>query len=196
MELLPIVCEQTGERTGASIARAEAIARGVWCQTTNVYVLNSAGEILCHQRSLTKERLPGVWMTHLGGHVGHDETYEENAGRELCEETGLTIDPASLIHWRTTRLPKARIWVAEYATLIDKPSHLLTPQSGEVEQFAWLSLEELNKQSLQNPTQWCVGTHDFSIEYSCLRAVLTAAKHKGFITSLQPIQTWMPLGSL
>lgn len=193
MELLPVISELTGEPTGEIVSRADAIARGVWCQTTSVYVLNSQGEVLCHKRSNEKERLAGVWMTHLGGHVGHDETYEENAHRELFEESGIKIHPTSLIHWRTTKLDRARIWVREFVTLIDFPAHKLVPQKGEVDQFAWLSLEEVNARNAAEPHNWCVGTHDFSIEYPCLRAVLTAAEEQGMIEPTQSIHTWMPL---
>lgn len=192
MEILPVVSEITGELTGEQLPRAEAIARGVWCQTTNIYVLNSKGEVLCHQRSLEKERLAGAWMTHLGGHVGVDESYEENAHRELFEESGIAIHPTSLIHWRTTKLDHARIWVREFVTLVDVPLHQLIPQKGEVEQFAWLSLDELNARTVAEPNIWCVGTHDFSVEYPCLRAVLTAAQQHGVISPREPIHTWMP----
>ncbi len=195
MELLPIVSEHTGEPTGEVLSRAEVIKNEAWCQTTNIFVLNSKGEILCHQRSLQKERLAGAWMTHLGGHVGHDETYEQNAHKELQEESGIHLDPSSIIHWRTTRLDRARIWVREYVVLVDKEAHELVPQAGEVEKFAWFSFEDLTARAQAEPHNWCAGTHDFAIEYPCLRAVLTAAQHHGAIDPLHPIHRWMPLAA-
>ncbi len=193
MEILPIVSEHTGEPTGVCLPRAEAIAQGAWCQTTNIYVLNSKGEVLCHQRSFDKERLAGIWMTHLGGHVGADETYEENAHRELFEESGIAVDPSTLIHWRTTRLDHAKIWVREFVILADIPVHKLVPQKGEVEMFAWLSAADLRDREMIEPKNWCIGTHDFAIEYPCLRAVLTAAQQLGIVKPTQPIHSWIPL---
>jgi hypothetical protein len=78
-------------------------------------------------------------------------------------------------------------------TLADIPAHKLVPQKGEVDRFAWFSAEEVRIQNDAEPHNWCVGTHDFSIEYPCLRAVLTAAEHHGAIEPKQPIHTWMPL---
>lgn len=195
MELLPIVSERTGERTGECLPRHDVIARSMWCQTTNVFVLNSHGELLCHRRSPAKERLPGVWMTHLGGHVGHDETYEQNAAKELLEEAGIASAPTELIHWRTTKIPNARVWVREFAVLKDLPFEKLQPQHGEVDCFAWMSIDEILRSSRTNRAAWCAGTHDLFVEYHCLRAALTAAQHVGAIRPETPIHAWHPLPS-
>ena len=193
MEVLPIVHELSGERTGECLPRHELLARAEWCQTTNVFVMDSEGRVLCHQRSLQKERLPGVWMTHLGGHVSADETYLENAQKELHEEAGITCETSELINWRTTKIPSARVWVGEYVVLKDIPLETLVPQPGEVEKFAWMTIDEILKDEAEHPENWCAGTHDFFVEYHCLRASLTTAKALGAINPPQPIHAWHPI---
>ena len=178
---------------GYSLPRAEVIAQGAWCKTTNVFVLNSKGEVLCHQRSLSKERLPGGWSTHLGGHVGEGEDFDDNARKELAEEAGIYVPAQAVIPWRTSRLNKARVWVRDFVTHYDGDVSELTPQVGEVERFAWMSFEEIMERSRQEPHLWFAGTHDFAKEYDCLRAVLAAGSTAGLIETPHELHVWHPL---
>lgn len=189
MEALAIVHPVTNTPIGV-LPRAQAIKEGAWCRSTNIYVMNSKGEILCHQRSLNKERMPGVWCTHMGGHVSSTESYETNALKELEEESGVTVSPESLIPWRTTKIDKARLWVREYVVLIDKAVTELVPQPGEVERFAWMSPEAILAAAKADETNWCAGTHNFMVEYHCLRAAITARQHESHAADLH---TWHPL---
>jgi isopentenyldiphosphate isomerase len=189
MEILEIVHEHSGEPTGAALPRKEAIEQKAWCRSTNVYVLNHAGEVLCHQRSLQKERLPGYWMTHLGGHVGQSETYETNAVKELEEEAGIIADPLHLISWRTTRKEESRLWMRDFVTLQDVALEDLVPQPGEVETFAWKTPQEIIKEA-KHGGKWKAGTHHFHTEYHCLRAVLSAAQAHGLIPAPAKTHIW------
>lgn len=195
MEVLPIVCESSGELTGNCLPRNEVISREAWCRTTNVFVLDYQGRVLCHQRSLQKERMPGSWMTHLGGHVGEGETPEENAIKEIFEESGISASKNELIHWRTTKITSARVWVSEYVVLKDIPLESLKPQPGEVERFAWMTVDEILQSEREKPELWCAGTHDFFVEYHCLRAALTSAQNAGAFAVGQPIHVWHPVDS-
>ncbi len=190
MEYLPTVHEHTGELTGVILPRPEAIRDGAWCMSTNIFVMNSKGEILCHQRSLNKERVPGTWSTHLGGHVGSDETFETNAHKEVFEESGVEVKPEDLISWRTTKLPTARLWVKEFVVYIDQPVEAFTPQMGEVEKFAWMSPEMILSEQAKNPSAWLAGTHDFEIEHHCLRAALNVAHGAQKISIAPSLFTW------
>lgn len=194
MEHLEIVNEFTGESLGITLPRHQAIQEQAWCKSTNIYVLNNAGEVLCHRRSLSKERWPGYWMTHVGGHVGAGETYESNALKELEEEAGIKANPSELIHWRTTRIPRARLWTKEFVILADRTLEELVPQPGEVEEFAWKHPETIITEFVDK-VGWCAGTLDFWTEYHCLRAALTVAHNQMEVkTAPQEFGTWHKLG--
>jgi len=190
MEHLPIVCEHTNKELG-TLPRPEAIATRAWCRSTNVFVMNSSGELLCHQRSLKKERLPGGWSTHLGGHVGVGETYETNALKELEEEAGLTLSPEKLIQWRTTKHEQSRLWIREYVVLHDAPETNFIPQPGEVEAFKWLSLSEILQ--LEKEGNWFAGTHDLKSEYQAMRSALVVAHNHGSCEVPEAMHSWQPL---
>lgn len=193
MEHLEIVCPNTNTPTGEKVLRADVINQGLWCRSTNLFVLNDKGEILCHQRSLEKERMPGVWSTHLGGHVGHGETYESNVQKEMEEEIGVGVPNDQIIPWRTTRIEPARLWVREFVTLLNVDVDQMTPQPGEVEVLRWMKPDEIIKSAKENPEQWCAGTHDFLVEYHCLRAALAVATSTGIIKTDNTLDTWHPL---
>lgn len=189
MEHLEIFCEQTNEATGEVLPRAEAIAKRAWCRSTNVFIVNHQGQVLCHRRTMNKERMPGWWMTHVGGHVGVGETYESNAQKELQEEAGVYVEADQLISWRTTKLEKARLWVREFVVVIDRPAEAFTPQVGEVEQFAWYAPEDILRLSKEEG-KWAAGTHDFLTEYHCLRAVIAAVQARGIVQLPEASHVW------
>lgn len=195
MELLEIVRPETGAPTGVCLPRAEAIAAGAWCRSTNVFLLNHAGEVLCHRRSLVKERLPGAWMTHLGGHVALGETYESNARKEIEEEAGIRLAHLPLIAWRTTRHDETRLWMREFVAVLDLPVEAFAPQQGEVEEFAWLAPQEIVRRAASGTETWRAGTHGFLTDYACMRAAITAASTTGAAPAAEHLHVWRPVGA-
>ena len=58
-------------------------------------LVNDAGEVLVQQRSVTKAH-GGLWE-FPGGKVEPGETPERALARELAEELGIAVDPATLV---------------------------------------------------------------------------------------------------
>lgn len=189
MELIRVLNKYDGSPSDLVLPRPMVIAQRQWCGTTNIFIINSKGEVLCHRRSDCKDRLPGVWMTHIGGHVGSDENYEENAKRELMEELGLH-NPPQLIPWRKTKIEHSCIWAKEFVAFADYEIAKLVPQKGEVDELKWLSPEEIVQKSSLEPHAWVAGTHNFMSEYQCMRAALVAATHAGAVHIPQSMQSW------
>lgn len=197
-ELLQIVDEKTGDLIGKQVTRKEVIEQRLWCRSTNIFVMNSKGQILCHQRSLNKERYPGWWMTHFGGHVSGEESYDDNAIKEVHEEIGIEVKPEELLPWRTSRKEESRLWVRDYITIFDGDTSELTLQKSEIEQVKWFSPEqifaELDNEDTEDGVGWKAGTHNFEQDYLCMRAVLTSALHMGlFSDSFHHMKKWTPL---
>lgn len=198
-ELLQVVDPETGEPTGQLLTRKDLFEQKAWCRTTNIFVLNSKGEVLCHQRSLDKERFPGAWATHFGGHVTKDESFKISALKELEEEISLKVNPFQLIPWRTSKKDVSRIWVRDFLTLYNGTTADLKIQESEIQRIKWFTPEEILKQlesesadSLDGAS-WLAGTHDFFSDYQCMRAVLTAALDIGiFGGDYKPLHKWSP----
>lgn len=64
-----------------------------------VLLIDDRGWLLLQERDEHAPRFPNVWGM-VGGHVDDGEDFEPAAYRELTEETGLTLPPATLQLWR------------------------------------------------------------------------------------------------
>jgi len=70
--------------------RSEVHAQNLLHRAVNVFLFNSAGEILVQLRSATKDQYPGCFTSSVSGHLDAGETYAKAATREMQEEVGLT----------------------------------------------------------------------------------------------------------
>jgi isopentenyldiphosphate isomerase len=195
-EMLQVVDPETGEPTGEHLPRKEVITNKLWCRTTNIFVLNTEGQILCHQRSIEKERFPGAWSTHFGGHVTKDESFKISALKELEEEIGLKVNPFQLIPWRTSRKEASRVWMRDYLTVFQGDITTLQLQKGEIDYVEWKNVEEIMEAidtEDEGDVAWLAGSHDIFSDYQCMRAVLTATIDAGiFGGDFKPLHKWNP----
>jgi len=190
MELLSIALEHKPKPSGIFLPRNQAIQNGAWCMTTNIFVINSKGELLCHQRSKFKDRMPGCWMTHLGGHVCHGESYESNAEKELHEESGINVEPNKMIPWRISSLTDKKIWAKDFVYFYDGSIGSLTPQEKEVDKFEWMSFEDVLFAQEQSPKDWYAGVHNLRYEYWSIRTALSVAAFQGKIELPEEMMIW------
>ncbi len=198
-EIIQVIDEHTGEPTGEHVTRKDLFEKKLWCRTTNIFVLNSQGLILCHQRSKDKERFPGAWSTHFGGHVTQGESFKISALKELQEEIGLNANPFQLIPWRTSKKDISRIWIRDFITVYDGDIRSLKVQKEEIDHVQWFNIDDILNQldnetaTSDNAIQWLAGTHDFKADYQCMRAVLTAAIDIGiFGGDFKALHKWQP----
>ncbi len=198
-EELQIVDEHTGEPTGETAPRHHVIKNQLWCRSTNVFILNPEGQILCQQRSLNKERYPGVWSTHFGGHVSTNETFKLNALKEVEEEIGLKLNAHQLVPWRTSRIDVSRLWVRDFLTIYAGETKDLVLQESEIAQIEWLKPETIMAElqaegEFDDLREWIAGTHDFHADYQCMRAVMTAMLDAGiFGSEFYDLHKWRPV---
>lgn len=59
-------------------------------RTVGIAIVDRAGRLLIHRRSMAKDAWPGWWDVAAGGVVAAGEDYETAAVRELAEELGVT----------------------------------------------------------------------------------------------------------
>jgi len=85
-ELFDVV--DANDRVTGQMARREVHARGLRHRAVHLLVVNRAGQVFLHKRSMAKDLFPGVWDSSAAGHVGAGEDYDGTAVRELEEELG------------------------------------------------------------------------------------------------------------
>ncbi|MBI2517356.1 MAG: NUDIX domain-containing protein [Opitutae bacterium] len=146
-ELFDVVDEQ--DRVTGRAPRHEVHARGWRHRAVHVLVVNRAGRVFLHKRSMQKDVYPGAWDTSCAGHVGAGETYDRTASRELEEELGCrpAVPPQRL--FKIAARPETGwefVWV--YRVEAEGP---FTLQPDEIECGGWFSPEEIDHWVRERP---------------------------------------------
>ena len=77
------------DRVTGQAPRSQVHARRWLHRAVHIFVFNSRGELLVHQRSATKDECPLLYTSSASGHLHAGEDYETAARRELAEELSL-----------------------------------------------------------------------------------------------------------
>lgn len=88
MEEHVIIVNQQNEEIGI-VPRSQMRDEDLLHRASYVIILNSKKQLLVQKRSLEKDLYPGYYDPTTGGVIRADESYEENARRELNEELGI-----------------------------------------------------------------------------------------------------------
>ena len=78
------------------VTREEMRAERLMHRAVFIAVVDSAGRLLIHRRSESKDLWPGWWDIAVGGVVGAGESYDAAAIREVREEIGVVAQPVPL----------------------------------------------------------------------------------------------------
>ena len=146
-ELFDVVDEQ--DRVTGQLARREVHRLKLRHRAVHLLVVNRAGHIFLHQRSMQKDLFPGVWDSSAAGHVGAGEDYDGTAERELAEELGCrparAPQPLFKIEARE-ETGQEFVWV--YRVDADGP---FTLQPDEIERGDWFSPEAIDRWVAERP---------------------------------------------
>jgi 16S rRNA (adenine1518-N6/adenine1519-N6)-dimethyltransferase len=77
------------DRVLGQASRSEVHARRWLHRAVHLFVFNSRGELLIHQRTATKDECPLMFTSSASGHLHAGEGYDDAARRELDEELAL-----------------------------------------------------------------------------------------------------------
>lgn len=124
-----------------TVSRAEMRRNKLRHRAVFILVRNSAGKVLIHRRSETKDLWPGRWDLAVGGVVAAGESYEAAARRELHEEVGIDSRPTE-VSSGTYDDAEVSLVARCYEVRHDGD---VRPQDGEVAEFLWVSLDELRE---------------------------------------------------
>jgi isopentenyldiphosphate isomerase len=139
-ELVAVVDED--DRVVATVTRREVRRGSLLHRCTYVLLENSAGHVLVHRRTLTKDVYPGAYDVFSGGVCAAGESYSECGRREVAEEVGVVGAELAFRFKHRYRGPTGQAWGAVYEGRWDGPVH---PQETEIEWLAWVSPSELDR---------------------------------------------------
>ncbi len=135
-------------------ARAEVHRRRLLHRAVHVLVFGTDGRVFLQQRSMLKDTSPGLWNSSCSGHLDAGEDYDAAAARELGEEIGLTVTPASQLT-RLLKLTPCRETGWEFAWIYtargDGPFAL---HPAEVERGEWFAVGEVTRALTERPGEF------------------------------------------
>ena len=91
MEEMIDVLNEDGVKTGEILPRSEIHKRGIWHRAIVVAIVNEKNEILLQQRSINKEKNPGLWDISAAGHISSGQDALSAATREINEEVSVNL---------------------------------------------------------------------------------------------------------
>src|ERR1700741_57607 len=121
---------------------------------------STSGDCLITQRKWTKHNDPGKWMAAASGTIEENETYDDNMVHEIEEEIGLT-------NLNLRKGPKEFVndgqhqyFVQWYFAEVNKHKVTIKIQKDEVEDYTWVSREQLIRDLHNNPSKFVPGLAD------------------------------------
>ena len=122
--------------------RKEMRAQVLCHRAVFIAVVNSAGELLIHQRSAMKDLWPSFWDIAVGGVVAAGESYDSAALRELDEEVGISGVPLVELGVGTYSDEEVSLVGKCFMVTYDGP---LILRDGEVVTTEWVSQSDLQQ---------------------------------------------------
>jgi isopentenyl-diphosphate Delta-isomerase len=148
-ELFDVVDEQDG--IIGQRARREVHRLGLRHRAVHLLVVNRAGQVFLHKRSMTKDLFPGYWDSSAAGHVGAGEDYDGTAARELAEELGCRPERAPERLFKIeAREETGQEFVWVYRVAAEGP-FVLQPE--EIERGDWFTVAEIDRWLAERPAE-------------------------------------------
>ena len=147
-EIFDIV--DAADRVIGQAPRSEVHARRLLHRAVNIFVFNTAGELLVQKRSASKDQFPLCYTSSASGHVSSGESYDQTAPRELAEELGLSGTLEFLVKL-FAGVETAYEHSALYRLTTDEPPVF---DSDEIESGAYYNLDDLTAIMTKKPEQF------------------------------------------
>jgi isopentenyldiphosphate isomerase len=126
--------------------RKEMRAKVLCHRAVFIAVVNSAGELLIHQRSEMKDLWPSYWDIAVGGVVAAGESYDSAALRELDEEVGIAGVPLMALGMGTYTDNMVSLVGKCFMAIYAGP---LVLRDGEVVATEWVSQRDLQQRLME-----------------------------------------------
>lgn len=121
----------------------------------SIFILNNKGQLLIQKRNHRKMTWPGFWSNSCCSHPSPNESVTLAAQRRLEEELGFTCQVNLLFKFRY-RAQYDRNWGEHELdhVLLGYHNGSVNPNSGEVDTFAFVPLDLLEKDIKRNPNNF------------------------------------------
>ncbi len=153
MEEMVLVDENDNEvGTGEKM---QVHGEGTLHRAFSIFVFNSEGKLLIHQRNKNKYHSGGLWTNTCCSHPRPGESLEDAVNRRLKEEMGFTTDLRKVFSFIYKVKFDNGLFEHELDNVFigrfDGDPH---PDPDEVDDWKWVDLKELTKDIEENPDRY------------------------------------------
>jgi len=154
MQELVVLVDEKDREVGV-MEKIEAHRKGLLHRAFSIFVFNSKGELLLQKRARTKYHSAGLWSNTCCSHPRPGESVLEAAHRRLKEEMGFDCELKVVDKLIYSVEFENGLKENEYDYLIigfweGEPK----PNPEEVEEWKWVSLEEVKEDIRKNPEKY------------------------------------------
>lgn len=149
-----ILVNNHGEQIG-TLEKLAAHKQGLLHRAFSVLIFNDAGELLIQQRAQEKYHCSGLWTNTCCSHHRVGESNERAAKRRLEEEMGFAVEVKSLGSFIYRVVFDNGLIEHEYDhVLVGKFNGIPIPNSLEVADWKYITLQDLEKEMENSPNQY------------------------------------------
>ena len=128
---------------------------GLLHRAFSVFLFNSRGELLIHQRSALKPLWPNFWSNSCCSHPRRNESLDAAAGRRLHEELGVKCELRFLYkfiyHARYGQLGAEHEYCSVYVGYSDAE---ITAHPDEIADHRYIAADELTREIAEHPDRF------------------------------------------
>ncbi|MBN1382478.1 MAG: NUDIX domain-containing protein [Deltaproteobacteria bacterium] len=121
-----------------------------------ILIYNDKNQILWQKRSLTKDTVPGQWVTSASGHVAAGDDYEQTAVREVKEELGIEVSSLEFMGKFLYRYRTENEYSAVFKARSNGPFHY---NREEISAIRFMTIAEVLKKDREKTLKLSKATH-------------------------------------
>jgi len=151
-----VLVNQNDEKIGL-MSKKEAHEKGVLHRAFSVFIFNINKELMLQRRNLNKYHSPGLWTNTCCSHQRDGESNIDAGMRRLKDEMGFTTELkefGSFIY--KAKFDNGLIEHELDYILIGQYNDQIKPNSQEVDDWKWMSLEHIRNDIKINPEKYTV----------------------------------------
>lgn len=158
MERNKVVLVDENDQPIGEMDKMEAHEKGILHRAFSIFILNSKGEMLIHQRANKKYHGGGLWTNACCSHPQWGEDIKESAEQRLQFEMGLQCNLKKVFAFVYHTPVENDLIEHEYDHVLVGYTDLLPiPNADEVENYQWIERSDLLKKVTDQPdlfTYW------------------------------------------
>lgn len=133
----------------------EVHKKGIFHRAFSIFIFNSQKQLLMQKRESNKYHSPGLWTNTCCSHQRQNELLSEAIHRRLKEEMGFDCQLKEVFTFSYRVEFKPGLIENEFDhVFVGYYEGEITPEPSEVEDYKWMSLEEIKKDMEQNPDKY------------------------------------------